>query len=133
MQVSTNSRNKLEKANTVHSQKGFTLIELLIVMAIIGILAAIAIPVFSQYKARAYDAQAKSELHNIFVACKGYWADTGPNGDCTVAVITSAAYGYQAPSNVTVTASGSESLFSGSATHVDTGTTYTVDEKGAIT
>ncbi|MBT5985787.1 MAG: prepilin-type N-terminal cleavage/methylation domain-containing protein, partial [Nitrospina sp.] len=62
---------------------GFTLIELLIVIAIIGILAAIAIPQFNQYKARAYDTASKSDLHNIYLACKAYWSDNGSDQSCT--------------------------------------------------
>ena len=57
------------------SEKGFTLIELLIVVAIIGILAAIAIPQFSQYRQRAFDAAAQSDVRTMRTDLEGYFTD----------------------------------------------------------
>jgi prepilin-type N-terminal cleavage/methylation domain-containing protein len=57
------------------NRKGFTLIELLIVVVIIGILAAIAIPKFANTKEKAYVAAMKSDLRNLMTAEEGYFAD----------------------------------------------------------
>ena len=61
--------------NMIKNRKGFTLIELLIVVAIIGILAAIAIPQFSAYRAKAYNSAATSDLKNTKTALESYFAD----------------------------------------------------------
>ena len=55
--------------------RGFTLIELLIVVAIIGILAAIAIPQFSAYRARAYNSSAVSDLKTFKTSMEAYLHD----------------------------------------------------------
>ena len=56
-------------------EKGFTLIELLIVVAIIGILAAIAIPQFAAYRQKAYNSSAQSDLKNLKTGMEAYMAD----------------------------------------------------------
>ncbi|MDP3234602.1 MAG: prepilin-type N-terminal cleavage/methylation domain-containing protein [Myxococcales bacterium] len=69
------------------NKKGFTLIELMIVVAIIGILAAIAIPNFIKFQAKGKQAEANSNLKAVFSAQKatfspnnGYWSDIGAIG-----------------------------------------------------
>jgi type IV pilus assembly protein PilA len=57
-----------------NNQKGFTLIELMIVIAIIGILAAIAIPNFIAYRNKAYCSAAESDANNIAAALADYYA-----------------------------------------------------------
>ena len=58
-------------------RKGFTLIELLIVVVIIGILAAIAIPKFANTKTKAYTAAMKSDLRNLVTAEEAFFSDSG--------------------------------------------------------
>ena len=60
---------------TKKDREGFTLIELMIVIAIIGILAAIAIPQFAAYKTRSYNSAAQSDLRNAATAQEAYFVD----------------------------------------------------------
>jgi prepilin-type N-terminal cleavage/methylation domain-containing protein len=97
---------------------GFTLIELLIVVVIIGILAAIAIPKFSVTKERSYIATMKSDLHNLITMQEGYLSDNGtyyagaipnaalpyrPSSGTTVTIVTATVSGWQATASYTGT------------------------------
>ena len=61
--------------SALRSKKGFTLIELMIVVAIIGILAAIAIPNFLRFQAKSRQSEAKTNLGGIFTAQTSYFAE----------------------------------------------------------
>jgi prepilin-type N-terminal cleavage/methylation domain-containing protein len=100
----------------MRNTKGFTLIELLIVVVIIGILAAIAIPKFSATREKAYFAAMKSDLKNLASQEEIYYADQ-------YAYTTSITnLGYVASSGITVTSAATSSGWSASATHTALGT-----------
>ena len=90
-------------------EKGFTLIELMIVIAIIGILAAIAIPQFNAYRARSYNAAANSDLRNLITAQEGYFIDHDEYADTTA---TLEDYGYTPSAGVVVgTVNGGDTTY----------------------
>lgn len=121
----------LKKLSRKKNQKGFTLVELLIVIAIIGILAAIAIPQFSAYRIRAYNATALADLKNAYTAGQAYFADF-PAGTADTAAITS--YGYNPSKNVTVTVTGgTQTTFALTSSHATGNQTYSIDALGKLT
>lgn len=115
------------------NRKGFTLIELLIVVVIIGILAAIAIPKFASTKEKAYLASMKSDLRNGATAEEGYFADnqvylSGAASNLAGVATPLAAMGNYTPSagvTVTFTATGGTG-WSAVATHSATAKTCSI-------
>jgi prepilin-type N-terminal cleavage/methylation domain-containing protein len=103
----------------MRNTKGFTLIELLIVVVIIGILAAIAIPRFSSTKEKAFDASAKSDLRNAMSAQEAYFADYQTyTGLANLAITTS--------TGIAIGGGGSASGYTMSAKHTASTKTFTV-------
>jgi type II secretion system protein G len=111
----------------MEERRGFTLIELLIVVVIIGILAAIAIPKFATTKEKAYLAAMKSDLRNIVTAQENYFADNvsyttsttnlllqiSPGNTITIGVATATGWSATVSANGTSKTCG---IFAGTAT-----------------
>jgi type IV pilus assembly protein PilA len=117
----------------LRSESGFTLIELLVVVAIIGILAAIAIPQFSAYRKRGYEAALKSDLRNAASAEEAYF--TQNNSYKTGALVSGTPQGYNQTSTISgMNAATGTNTFMLTATHTNcTGITWTYDNTTGVT
>ena len=86
------SKRLTSRLNSLGSEEGFTLVELMIVVAIIGILSAIAVPNYQKYQARARQSEAKMNLSGLYTAEKSYSVETATFSGCLPAV------GFELPS-----------------------------------
>jgi prepilin-type N-terminal cleavage/methylation domain-containing protein len=115
----------------MNNKKGFTLIELLIVVVIIGILAAIAIPKFANTKEKAYIASMKSDLRNLITAQEAYFSD---NNSTYASSTGSLSTTYKASSGVTVTmGTVTNTGWSATAGHTSTTKTCKISVGGSAT
>ena len=117
------------------SKKGFTLIELLIVVVIIGILAAIAIPKFGKTREKAYFSAMKSDLKNLMTAEEQYAADNGGSYFNGTATAAAPLQGFSPSQNVTVvvnSTAGPPPSWDATATHTQSAKVCTMTA-GVIT
>jgi type IV pilus assembly protein PilA len=103
----------------LRSESGFTLIELLVVVAIIGILAAIAIPQFAAYRKRGFESQVKSDLRNAAVAQEAYFAQSSTYKAGTMTGTLTP--GFNPTANVTAVAAVGSNTFQITASHANCG------------
>jgi type IV pilus assembly protein PilA len=115
----------------LNENKGFTLIELMIVIAIIGILAAIAIPQFSAYRRRSYNSAAKSDARNIATAQEAYYVDNSTYCS-TIGTLRGNTYGYMQSENVTPSVAGDATGYTITTYHTSGNETYTLRGPGGV-
>jgi len=114
-------------------QKGFTLVELMIVIAVIGLLAAIAIPQFERYRAKGYTASANWAGRNAYTAAQAFFTDSFGGTIANEAALSD--YGYKIDANVPIIVGGGGAVNSITlqAKHTAGGSTFTIDASGGIT
>ena len=101
----------------------------MIVIAIIGILAAIAIPQFSAYRKRSYNSSAQSDVRNIATAQEAYYVDESTYTS-TESSISGATYGYMQSGNVTYAVDGNTDNYTITAYHSSGDKTYSLSGPG---
>jgi len=99
-------------------------------------LAAAALPQFYPFKTRAYDADAKANLHNVYLSCKGYWALNQSNSPCVLSTVSNNEYGFIQSAAVEVAIGDNNNIetdFVASASHIWSVNSYAINFGGVIT
>ncbi len=111
----------LGKRTRTRGNAGFTLIELLVVVAILGILAAIAIPQFNVYRQKGFDARAVADLRNAATSEEAYFSSNSTYVSCNDATSCASilGFGYKNSVGVQLKMNGATNTFTGTASHVN--------------
>ena len=118
----------------MRKDEGFTLIELMIVIAIIGILAAIAIPQFSAYRTRSYNASSESDLRNAATAQEAYYVDKQTYVADPQTALVGATYGLFTSMGVALDGAAAAQQYTMTAYHSSGNKTFTlIGPGGSVT
>ncbi len=118
----------------IQNEQGFTLIELLVAIGIIGILASIAIPLYSSYLENSMEARVKTDLRHIALAEEAYFVDNQVFRDCDQTNCATILPGVNSLSQgVTLAITASANGFTGTASHPQVSVTCQWDsEQGGL-
>ena len=121
---------KINSKRAIQGKKGFTLVELMVVIAIIGILVAIAFPQLAAYRNRGFNVTSMSDLKNMVICQEAYFAD---NQTYSLTTVDLSAYGYVQSPGISSTVMGANNLsYSMKASHSASERTFSISGPGGI-
>lgn len=105
------------KSHKLRNQTGFSLVELMLVVALIGIIAVISIPVIIEYRRKTFDTRAKSDLSSLATAEESYYSNNERYLTCADLTCETGLPSFKRSAGVSISASGNTASFSASADH----------------